>query len=209
MSFSKWNSTSTYVISLIDWFGRTLIPAPQAANYIHKGGVHTCPSIPKNAVTTVTLEDLPKSKNPTLTPLSHNTDSNAFTLTQVHMSFSVCPITLQIQDGPPHLLKHQTPHQWRTTHSKERLAVVFLFPAFSLPCVVLHLILPAFFIGITLVRRPSPLTTSTDAIIFHKAHANYQHTALTDVTNSPVAFTKRHSGSSYITSCYGCVVPSD
>ena len=59
----------------------TLIPAPQAANYTHKGGVHTCPSIPKNAVTTVKLEDLPKSKNPTLTPLPHYTDSNAFTLT--------------------------------------------------------------------------------------------------------------------------------
>ena len=41
----------------------TLIPAPQAANYTHKGGVHTCPSIPKNAVTTVTLEDLFKEPN--------------------------------------------------------------------------------------------------------------------------------------------------
>ena len=55
-------------------------------------------------------------------------------------------------------------------------------------CVVLHLI---FFIGITLVRRPSPLTTSPDDIIFHKAQANSQHSALTDVTNSPVTFTSK------------------
>ena len=98
------------------------------------------------------------TKYPTLTPFPHNTDSNAFS-TNAGLSVIQClpnnPATSRLG---LHTCSSIELHTSGELHmEKKRLAAVFPFPPLSLPCVVLHHISPTFFIGITLVRRPTPL----------------------------------------------------